>query len=202
MERTWDEAQAAGDPVDQFDRWFTEAAAEDLPEPNAMTLATATAEGRPSARMVLLKGYDERGFTFFTNYESRKGDELDTNPQVALVFFWPTLHRQIRIEGQAQRLLPEESDDYYAGRSRGSQIGARASQQSAVLPNREVLEQQVAAVDAEFTGQPVPRPDFWGGFRVAPESIEFWQGRTSRLHDRLRYNRLADGAWIIERLSP
>jgi pyridoxamine 5'-phosphate oxidase len=187
------------DPFEQFAAWFDDAA--HLPEPNAMTLATATADGRPSARMVLLKGFDRHGFVFYTNYESRKAIELDGNQRAALVFFWPQLHRQIRVEGEIERVSPEESDAYFATRPRGSQIAARASAQSRPLASREALQQRVAEVEAEFEEQPVSRPEFWGGYRVVPSIIEFWQGRPNRLHDRLRYIR-RDGGWKIERLAP
>ena len=167
-----------------------------------MTLATATPDGRPSARMVLLKGVDARGFAFFTNYESRKGAELAANPRAALVFFWVQLERQVRVEGRVERLSAEESDAYFASRPEGSQLGAWASQQSAVLPDRGPLEARYEELRAQYEGQEVPRPTFWGGFRVVPETVEFWQGRVNRLHDRLRYRRQDDGSWVIERLSP
>ena len=187
------------DPFAQFAAWFEEAA--HLPEPNAMTLATATPDAWPSARMVLLKGDDSRGFLFFTNYGSRKSGELTRNPRAALVFFWPQLHRQIRIEGVVERVSPEESDAYFATRARGSQIAARASAQSRVLSGREELEERVRAVEEAFEDRPVPRPEFWGGYRMVPEVIEFWQGRPNRLHDRIRYVRRGE-AWAIERLAP
>ena len=195
------EADVDADPVRQFGVWFEEAAAAGLLEPNAMTLATATAEGRPSARMVLLKDVDTSGFVFYTNYEGRKSRELAENPWAALVVFWVDLSRQVRIEGHVERVTSQESDAYFAIRPPGSQIRAWASQQSAVIPRREVLERRVEELEAEYVDQPVPRPPFWGGFRVVPEVIEFWQGRPSRLHDRLRYTR-RDGGWAIERLSP
>lgn len=198
------EADVDPDPLRQFAVWFEQAVRAELPEPNAMTLATATRDGRPSARMVLLKGYDDRGFVFYTNYEGRKGRELAENPYAALVFFWPQLERQIRIEGRVERATAEESDAYYHSRPRGSQLGAWASHQSAVIPNREALEARVRELEAQYADPAVrvPRPPFWGGYRVIPDVIEFWQGRPSRLHDRLRYRRDASDAWVIERLSP
>jgi pyridoxamine 5'-phosphate oxidase len=196
------EEDLAPDPFTQFGAWFDEVAQADIREPNAMTLATATPDGRPSARMVLLKGVDTRGFAFFTNYESRKGGELDANPRAALVFFWVQLERQVRVEGRVERLSAEDSDAYFASRPEGSQLGAWASQQSAVLPDRGPLEARYEELRAQYGGQEVPRPPFWGGFRVVPETVEFWQGRVNRLHDRLRYRRQDDGSWVIERLSP
>lgn len=195
------ETGMAADPIVQFLGWLAEARDADLFEYDAMTLATATPEGRPSARMVLLKGVDERGFAFFTNYESRKGRELTANPRAALVFFWNTLRRQVRIEGRVERVAPVESDAYFATRARGSQIAATASRQSAVLGNRNDLDERVAALEQEWEGQEVPRPPYWGGYRVVPESIEFWQNRRNRLHDRLIYRR-EGGNWTMERLSP
>ena len=196
------EEDLAPDPFTQFGAWFDEVAQADIREPNAMTLATATPDGRPSARMVLLKGVDARGFAFFTNYESRKGAELAANPRAALVFFWVQLERQVRVEGRVERLSAEESDAYFASRPEGSQLGAWASQQSAVLPDRGPLEARYEELRAQYEGHEVPRPPFWGGFRVVPETVEFWQGRVNRLHDRLRYRRQDDGSWVIERLSP
>jgi pyridoxamine 5'-phosphate oxidase len=196
------EEAAAGDPIEQFGRWWREALAAEVAEPNAMTLATADVTGRPSARIVLLKGFDDRGFTFYTNYESRKGRELAANSHAALVFFWVELERQVRIEGIASQTTPDESDAYFASRPLGSRIGAIASHQSEVLGSREPLEARVRELEAEFAGGDVPRPAHWGGYRVAPDAIEFWQGRSSRLHDRLRYRRGEGGAWIRERLSP
>jgi pyridoxamine 5'-phosphate oxidase len=190
------------DPIEQFRRWFEDAVAAGVREPNAMTLATSTKEGRPSARMVLLKGFDDRGFTFYTNYESRKSGELVENPLAALILFWVDLERQIRIEGRVELATGAESDAYFATRPLDSRLGAWASHQSEVLPSRAVLERRVLELQEQYSGQEVPRPPFWGGFRVVPESIEFWQGRQSRLHDRLRYRRQSSQAWSIERLSP
>jgi pyridoxamine 5'-phosphate oxidase len=196
------EEDLAPDPFIQFGVWFDEVAQADIREPNAMTLATATPDGQPSARMVLLKGADARGFNFFTNYESRKGNELTANPRAALVFFWVQLERQVRVEGHVERLSSEESDAYFASRPEGSQLGAWASQQSAVLPGRGPLEARYEELRAQYEGHEAPRPPFWGGYRVVPETVEFWQGRVNRLHDRLRYRRQSDGSWVIERLSP
>jgi pyridoxamine 5'-phosphate oxidase len=195
------EADVAPDPVVQFRTWFRDALAADLHEPNAMILATATADGKPSARTVLVKGYDERGFVFYTNFEGRKARELETNPQCALLFYWGELERQVRIEGRASRVSGEESDAYFMSRPRGSRLGAWASEQSRPVQGRSVLEERVRALEAEYEGREIPRPPFWGGYRVEPHTIEFWQGRENRLHDRLVYLR-NEGGWKIVRLQP
>jgi pyridoxamine 5'-phosphate oxidase len=196
------EADVDPDPFGQFRAWFEQACAANLLRPDAMTLATTTADGRPSARMVLLRGCDERGFAFFTNYDSRKAEELDANPQAALVFYWPEFDRQVRVEGPVERLSAAESDAYFRGRPRGSQLSAWASPQSRVIEGRDVLERRVEEIAAAYQDRDVPRPPFWGGYRVVPVVIEFWQGRANRLHDRLRYIRRDDGAWRVERLGP
>ncbi len=196
------ESDVHPDPVEQFRRWFDEALAANLYEPNAMTLATATPNGRPSARVVLLKGYDERGFVFYTNREGRKGRELEENPHCALVFYWGELERQVRIEGRAFRVSEEDSDAYYRSRPRGSRLGAWVSAQSRPVEDRGALEKRLRELEAEYEGREIPRPPFWGGYRVEPEEIEFWQGRENRLHDRLLYRRSDEGGWRMERLQP
>lgn len=190
-------------PFVQFKRWFDEARSSQLPEPNAMTLATTTQEGQPSARIVLLKDFDARGFVFYTNYNSHKGQELAENPQAALVFWWAELERQVRICGHVEKVSDTESDTYYYSRPISSRLGAWASEQSEVIENREVLEQRFKELESKYLDSYVPRPSHWGGLRVIPYEIEFWQGRPSRLHDRLRYTlNEEDGTWKIERLSP
>jgi pyridoxamine 5'-phosphate oxidase len=189
-------------PFIQFKKWFEQALAAQLPEPNAMTLATATPDAKPAARMVLLKDFDERGFVFFTNYNSHKGQELAENPQAALVFWWAELERQVRICGHVEKVSQQESDQYFDSRPANSRLGAWVSNQSEVIASREVLEQRMAEFQSKYENQEIPRPPHWGGLRVIPSEIEFWQGRPSRLHDRLLYTLLDDGNWKIARLSP
>lgn len=196
------EKDLAKDPFRQFDRWFQEAQAAGLPEPNAMTLATADASGRPSARIVLLKGVDGRGFVFYTNYESHKGRELEANPRAALVFPWFAMERQVIVQGPVKRVTREESAAYFHSRPHASQLGAWASAQSTLVTGRAAVEQGMKAVEEKYAGKEVPLPPFWGGYRLSPETVEFWQGRRSRLHDRLRYRRESNGDWTVERLAP
>lgn len=196
-----DVPDVAPDPITQFRAWFDAALAANVHEPNAMHLGTVGKDGRPAGRIVLVKGIDERGFTFYSNYHSRKGEELIANPVASLTFFWPELERQVRIEGYVEPVSAAESDAYFNSRPRGSQLGAWVSQQSEVIGGRAVLEAEQQRLEAQFVGQPVPRPPHWGGFRVRPDRVEFWQGRPSRLHDRIRYRKDGEN-WLIERLSP
>jgi len=196
------EDTVAHDPIRQFDVWWAAALQAGLDEVNAMTLATASADGIPSARIVLLKGYDEKGFVFFTNYNSGKGHELEVNPHASLVFFWAPLERQVRISGRAEKISADESDEYFNSRPVGSRIGAWASPQSEVIHSRVPLEEKVAELEAKYGSGSIPRPPYWGGFRIVPTSVEFWQGRPNRLHDRIRYSIRKEGGWLIERLAP
>jgi pyridoxamine 5'-phosphate oxidase len=189
------------DPIRAFAAWFADAAAAGIVQLEAMALATSTPHGRPSVRMVLLKGHDERGFTFFTNRESRKGDEIAANPHAALVLYWQPLNRQVRIEGAVERIADAESESYFASRAAGSRIAAWASPQSQPISGREELDERYAATEARFPDDNVPLPPFWGGYRVVPETIEFWQGRENRFHDRIRYERAVTG-WTRTRLAP
>jgi pyridoxamine 5'-phosphate oxidase len=195
------EQDAGDDPIALFNRWLRDARRAGIYLPEAVTLATATADGVPSVRLMLFKGVDERGFRFFTNYESRKARELDTNPRAALAFHWAILHRQVRIAGRVERLSEEESRAYFRTRPRGSQLGAWASEQSSVIPDRAALERSYRDCKKRFRDNEVPLPPFWGGYRLIPAQIEFWQGRANRLHDRLRFTKESEG-WTLERLSP
>ncbi len=199
--RSLDEADVTTEPIEQFTRWWDEAVNSHIDEVNAMVLATANSAGIPSARVVLLKGYSEQGFVFFTNYDSQKGKELADNPHAALVFFWKELERQVRIEGIIEKTGAAESDTYFLSRPEGSRIGAWASPQSAVIANRQVIENKFLLYEEKFSKEPVSRPPYWGGYILKPSLIEFWQGRTSRLHDRIQYS-LVDNHWKIVRLAP
>ena len=199
--KTLNEADVFADPMQQFEKWWQEAIESKIEEVNAMTLATATAEGKPSARIVLLKGIDRNGFIFFSNYHSHKGNQIEENPFVSLVFFWKELERQIRVEGSVSKVTAEESDAYFGSRPEGSRIGAWASPQSRVIASREVIEENVTELEKSFANKEIDRPPHWGGYIVIPNLLEFWQGRNSRLHDRIQYT-YKDAAWKIERLAP
>ena len=198
-----DEANCDSNPIQQFQSWFRDAKTAQLKEPNAMTLSTSTTDGKPSGRIVLLKEFNEGGFVFYTNYDSRKGLELAANPACALTFLWAELERQVRIEGHVTKVDPKKSEEYFRTRPRGSRIGAWVSNQSAVLEGRESLERRLAEIEARYAGSDdIPPPSYWGGYCVQPDTIEFWQGRSNRLHDRVLYRQNRKSAWLIERLSP
>ncbi len=201
-QRTFTETDAGKNAINQFTLWWNDAIASEIDEVNACTLATATKDGKPSARIVLLKGYDEKGFIFFTNYQSHKGKELAENPNACMVFFWKELERQIRIEGAIEKISAEESDQYFFSRPTGSQVGAWASPQSDVINSRDFIEENVKKYETQFSTSPITRPSHWGGYRLKPGLIEFWQGRSSRLHDRLQYTLQENGEWKMERLAP
>jgi len=196
------EKDLSDNPISQFEKWFNEALEKNVTEPNAMHLSTATPDGKPSGRFVLLKGFDERGFVFFTSYDSRKGRELKSNSYAALTFLWLDLFRQVRVEGTVLQISAEESDNYFQSRPRDSQVGAVASSQSSILNSREELEKKVKEIEEKFNGKPIPRPANWGGFRLSPVRIEFWQGKANRLHDRIVYQLEEDSSWTTSRLSP
>lgn len=199
--RSLSEHEVNQDPIQQFAQWWDEALQSEILEVNAMTLSTITAAGRPSARIVLLKGFDQKGFVFFTNYESNKGIQLQRHPYASLVFFWKELERQVRIEGTCSRTSDQESDEYFQSRPLGSRLGAWASPQSRTIPNRDVLQHNMEELTAQYTQDAIPRPPHWGGFRVQPDRIEFWQGRSNRLHDRILYEK-NETSWRISRLAP
>lgn len=200
--KSFDEKDAQKNPFDQFDIWWQDAVSSNIDEVNAMTLCTVSADGKPSGRIVLLKGYDRNGFVFFTNYQSRKGQELLSNPIACMVFFWKELERQVRIDGAIEKVSGEESDGYFFSRPEGSQVGAWSSPQSTVIETREIIENNVKHYQEVFSTQAITRPPYWGGYRLIPSQIEFWQGRSSRLHDRLQYSIKEDGNWALARLAP
>ncbi len=200
--QTLDEKDVNSNPILQFEKWFKEAVDAKVNEPNAMTLSTATKEGKPSARILLLRNFNESGFVFYTNYTSRKGIEIENNPQAALLLFWPELERQIRIEGILEKQSPKDSDIYFNTRPRESKLGAWSSAQSSKIESRKVLDENYKNYSEKFPNENVPRPDFWGGYNLKPNTIEFWQGRPSRMHDRILYSKNKNGSWIIERLAP
>jgi pyridoxamine 5'-phosphate oxidase len=200
--RSLSELDVASDPLTQFERWWEEAVKSDIDEVNAMTLATASSDGLPSARIVLLKGFDATGFSFYTNYNSFKGRQLEENPRCCLVFFWKELERQVRVTGLVAKVTPEQSTAYFNSRPRGSRIGALASPQSEVIAGREWLEANQQKVEQQLGDEEPVRPEHWGGYVVKPVTVEFWQGRSSRLHDRIQYSLAADGNWKVERLAP
>jgi pyridoxamine 5'-phosphate oxidase len=199
--QTLDKADVIADPILQFEKWFKEAVDAHVNEPNAMTVSTATKEGKPSSRILLLRNFDENGFVFYTNYTSRKGVEIMDNPNCSLLFFWPELERQVRIEGLLQKQSDAESDLYFQTRPRGSKLGAWTSEQSKIITSRDVLDQEYEKLSVKYPGEDIHRPPYWGGFVLRPVSIEFWQGRPSRLHDRILYTR-ENKNWKIERLAP
>jgi pyridoxamine 5'-phosphate oxidase len=200
--QTLTEAEVYADPFLQFTKWWNQAVESNIDEVNALTLATASSDGIPSARIVLLKGYDDTGFVFYTNYESYKAQQIAENPRACLLFFWKELERQIRITGVIEKVSDKENDEYFFSRPEGSMIGAWASPQSHVIKNREWLEEKVAEITAQFAGKEMKRPQHWGGYRIKPVDFEFWQGRSNRLHDRIQYTMAKDGSWLIERLAP
>ncbi len=197
-----DQKDMNSSPIRQFGVWYEQALRADLIHPNAFTLATSTTDGKSSARVLLLKDFDQNGFVFYTNSLSKKGSDLSHNPYAALCFWWGKLERQVRIEGEIEKVSSDEADEYFASRPRGSQIGAWASEQSSVINSREILDQRYAEFENKFKDQAVPRPPYWNGYRLIPNAIEFWQGRDNRLHDRIRYTLKAQGDWVVERLAP